>query len=196
MTAALVLQVSAPRTREQAVADDLGQADARLGPWLVDESVPPLPDGWRATLPVGSRVVEERRNMGTLRKGDELFEFAVDEADFASPVLGGRLHLVHGRFGARPGEVVLSTHLARVTHLGIGDRLRLRSPAVSVVVSGIAERPAFLRDEFIAGPEGLLDDRNGVAWLVDLPPGRSLPPALATKAITRDVPPAASFGTG
>lgn len=172
MAAGMTLSATVSTTPEQYAMQTMGRAD-----WIVHSGGRTATTAdLEALLPAGSNVEPiigyEEGRLSLPGREVALGLRALDIDGLAA----GMVALTEGRQPAATNEVAVSTGVAQIAGVGLGDRLSIKDRGTFTVV-GLAENPARLDDTFLLRDPALArtggarpSDGGPDSWLVALPP--------------------------
>lgn len=187
----IVLHSSAP----DFVGWEMGTADVVLEVPHAD-----APDV-ASMLPAESRVVRFFEQEARVDSPGALLTPTVTDAPVGDPLLSGRLEVREGRGPIDPTEIAISPSISRELGIGVGQTIRLTSPAGVYRVTGIVAPNNSLSSWMLLVAPGSLPTTGSSTWLVSVPRDAGGVTSEISKAYPRMYtsirqPPGKASGTG
>jgi len=167
VAAGAILQTITP-TAERTVTHQMGRADLLVHPAAADATLEHLRDA----VPAGSRIEPIVMEVGRLVLPGTEASITLGSMDLDG-LARGMLTVVDGRTPRDAGEVAISTVVARLANVGIGDPVNVKGLS-SLTVVGIVEDPFDLKARVVLQDVSAAEAaqaQGGATWLVGLPPG-------------------------
>lgn len=180
-TASIVARTTAPANgdtfTQQYGSADVVVATSAGSPFGFDRNTEVRGDA-APVLPDGTRFAEVMSVHSPVRAdvdGVITTEYVqITDADLADPMFDGAGAVTERRVPTGPDEAFLSRRLADDFGVGVGDRLRLVRPDLTLDVVGIGGGAKFYEENLLVVPgfdrDLVVDDRLTVATLIDIPP--------------------------
>ena len=130
-------------------------------------------------VPTGVRLVAQFDFSLRVQRGDGRVEIVdAHTADLGDPIHAGQLTLLNGRIPRTSREVLASPKLQQWLHAKVGDRVRALSSPDPLTITGTVRENRFHDQQELVSPD-LAPDRTAssyysAAWLIQMPPGRSI----------------------
>ncbi|MEC4569826.1 ABC transporter permease [Streptomyces virginiae] len=173
---------SAELSPEQAVAREIGAADARVTPAHLNVPIYQLPDATSyapvggydklegspsssqdrsdelntSALPAGTQAVRDAVGHGKIRTRHGLLDTELRELDTQSPLVAGMITVDRGRLPERAGEIVATTAFLENSDLFVGSSVTPRGATTSYKIVGAYELPSELDRVQVIAPPGTM----------------------------------------